>query len=62
MSAAPGGSGAIVSSVPRVLISAGYMDPWVQSYERAGHACIKPFSYLSQKSLIKAQVNRQRAA
>lgn len=38
------------------------MDPWVQSYERAGHAYIKPFSYPSQKSLIKARVNRQRAA
>lgn len=54
MSAAPGENRAIVSSVPSVLISAGSMDPWVQRYEWAGLAYIKSFSYLFQKSLIKA--------
>lgn len=49
MRAAPGENGAIVSSVPSLLISAGCMDPRVQRYERAGHAYIKSFSYLLQK-------------
>lgn len=62
MSAAPGQNGAIVSSVPSALISAGCMDSWVQRYERAGHAYIKSFSYLFQKSLIKTWVKCQHAA
>lgn len=49
MRAAPGENGAIVSSVPSLLISAGCMDPWVQRYERVGHTYIKSFSYLFQK-------------
>lgn len=51
MRAAPGENGAIVSSVPSLLISAGCMDPWVQRYEKAGHTYIKSFSYLFQKNL-----------
>lgn len=62
MRAAPGENGAIVSSVASLLISAGYMDACVQRYERAGHAYIKSFSYLFQKSFIKAQLNHRHTA
>lgn len=56
MSAAPGESGAIVSSVPTLLISSGYIEPWAQRRKREDRTCIKSFSHLSQKSLIKGKV------
>lgn len=53
MSAAPGESAAIVSSVPTLLISAGNIEPWAQRQKREDHTDIKSFSHLFQKSLIK---------
>lgn len=53
MSAAAGQSGAIVSSVPTLLISAGYIEPQAAEVQEGDHTDIKSFSHLFQKSLIK---------